>query len=77
MCYVHNFVPAMVRLPNGIGMHFKQQTGGKIVVHFCQNYISYTFNGFKHTLSQYSTIRYIYISHNEFYDIDTLDKSSG
>ena len=45
--YVHDFVPSMVRLSNGIGMHFKQNRGEKIVVHFCQDYISYTFNGYK------------------------------
>ena len=39
VCYVHNYVPALVRLSNGIGLHLKQYaTGGKIVVHFCQNY---------------------------------------
>ena len=43
VCYVHHFVLSMVRLPNGIGMHFKQDIGEKIVVHFCQDYISYTF----------------------------------
>ena len=59
-CYVHDFVPSMVRLSNGIGMHFKQNRGEKIVVHFCQDYISYTFNGYKHTLTHYPTIRYIY-----------------
>ena len=58
VCYVHNYVPALVRLPNRIGLHLKQYaTGGKSVVHFCQNYI---FNGFKHTLTHYPTIRYIY-----------------
>ena len=60
VCYVHDFVPSMVRLSNGIGMHFKQDRGEKIVVHFCQDYISYTFNGYKHTLTHYPTIRYIY-----------------
>ena len=45
---------------NGIGMHFKHNRGEKIVVHFCQDYISYTFNGYKHTLTHYPTIRYIY-----------------
>ena len=24
VCYVHDFVPSMVRLSNGVGMHFKQ-----------------------------------------------------
>ena len=47
VCYVHDFV----RLSNGIGMHFKQYRREKIVVHFCQDYISYTFNGYKHTLT--------------------------
>ena len=60
VCYVHDFVPSMVRLSNGIGMHFKQDRGEKIVVHFCQDYISYTFNGYKHTLTHHPTIRYIY-----------------
>ena len=60
VCYVHDFVPSMVRLSNGIGMHFKQNRGEKIVVHFCQDYISYTFNGYKHTLTHYPTIRYMY-----------------
>ena len=60
VCYVHNFTPALVRLSNGIGLYLKQQSEGKVVVHFCQNYISYTFNGFKHTLCHYPTIRYIY-----------------
>ena len=60
LCYVHDFVPSMVRLPNGIGMYFKQNRGEKIVVHFCQDYISYTFNGYKHTLTHYPTIRYMY-----------------
>ena len=60
MCYVHDSVPSMVRLSNGIGMHFKQNRGEKIVVHFCQDYISYTFNGYKHALTHYPTIRYIY-----------------
>ena len=41
-------------------MHFKQDRGEKIVVHFCQDYISYTFNGYKHTLTHYPTIRYVY-----------------
>ena len=45
VCYVHDFVPSMVRLSNGIGMHFKQDRGEKIVVQFGQDYISYTFNG--------------------------------
>ena len=61
VCYVHDFVQSMVRLSNGIGMHFKQDRGEKIVVQFCQDYISYTFNGYKHTLTHYPTIRYIYI----------------
>ena len=61
VCYVHDFVPSMVRLSNGIGMHFKQNRGEKIVVHFCQDYISYTFNGYKHTLTHYPTIRYMYL----------------
>ena len=39
VCYVHDFVSSMVRLSNGIGMHFKQNRGEKIVVHFCQDYI--------------------------------------
>ena len=39
---------------------FKQDRGEKIVVHFCQDYISYTFNGYKHTLTHYPTIRYVY-----------------
>ena len=62
VCYVHDFVSSMVmvRLSNGIGMHFKQDRGEKIVVHFCQDYISYTFDGCKHTLTHYPTIRYIY-----------------
>ena len=60
VCYVHDFVPSMVRLSNGIGMHFKQDRGEKVAVHFCQDYISYTFNGYKHTLTHYPTIRYIY-----------------
>ena len=60
VCYVHDFVPSMVRLSNGIGMHFKQNRGEKIVVNFCQDYISYTFNGYKHTLTNYPTIRYMY-----------------
>ena len=60
VCYVHDFVPSMVRHSNGIGMHFKQDRGKKIVVHFCQDYISYTFNGYKHTLTHYPTIRYRY-----------------
>ena len=60
VCYVHDFVPSMVRLSNGIGTHFKQNRGEKIVVHFCQDYISYTFNGYKHTLTNYPTIRYMY-----------------
>ena len=60
VCYLHDFVPSIVRLPNGIGLHFKQETGEKVVVHFCQDYISYTFNGYKHTLTHYPTIRYIY-----------------
>ena len=60
VCYVHDFVPSIVRLSNGIGMHFKQNRRGKIVVHFCQDYISYTFNGYKHTLTHYPTIRYMY-----------------
>ena len=60
VCYVHDFVPSMVRLSNGIDMHFKQDRGEKIVVHFCQDYISHTFNGYKHTLTHYPTIRYIY-----------------
>ena len=60
VCYVHDFVPSMVRLPNGIGMHFKWETGEKTVIHFCQDYISYTFNGYKHTLTHYPTIRYTY-----------------
>ena len=55
-------------------MYFKQERGEK-VVHFCQDYISYTFNGYKHTLTHYPTIRYI--SSNEFNDICTLDKSSS
>ena len=63
----------MVRLSNGIGMHFKQDRGEKVVAHFCQDYISYTFNGYKHTLTHYPTIIYIYvyiyISSDEFYDI--------
>ena len=58
--YIHDFVPCMVRLSNGIGMHFKQDRGEKFVVHFCQAYISYTFNGYKHTLTHYPTIRYMY-----------------
>ena len=41
-------------------MHFKQNRGEKIVVHFCQDYISYTFNGYKHTLTHYPSIRYTY-----------------
>ena len=60
VCYVPDFVPSMVRLSNGICMHFKQDRGEKIVVHFCQDYISYTFNGYKHTLTHYPTIIYIY-----------------
>ena len=60
VCYVHDFVPSMVRLSNGIGMHFKQNRGEKIVVHFCQDYISYTFNGYKHTLTHYPKIKYVY-----------------
>ena len=36
--YVHDFVPSMVRLSNGIGMHFKLDRGEKVVVHFCQDY---------------------------------------
>ena len=60
VCYVHDFVPSMVRLSYGIGMHFKQDRGEKIVVHFCQDYISYNINGYKHTLTHYSTIRYTY-----------------
>ena len=60
VCYVPDFVPSMVRLSNGIGMHFKQDRGEKIVVHFCQDYISCTFNGYKHTLTHYATIRYVY-----------------
>ena len=27
VCYVHDFVPSMVRLSNGIGVHFKQDRG--------------------------------------------------
>ena len=57
VCYVHDFVPSMFRLSNGIGMHFKQDREEKIVVHFCQDYISYTFNGYKHTLTHNPTIR--------------------
>ena len=38
-------------------MHFKQDRE-KIIVHFCQGYITYTFNGYKHTLTHYPTIRY-------------------
>ena len=76
MCYVHDLVPSMVRLSNGIGVHFKQDRGEKIVVHFCQDYISYTVNGYKHTLTHYPTIRYIYISSDEFNDMCILDKSS-
>ena len=60
VCYVHDSVSSMVRLSNGIGMHFKQNRGEKIVVHFCLDYISYTFNGYKHTLTHYPTIRYMY-----------------
>ena len=74
VCYVHDFVPSMVRLSNGIDMHFKQDRGEKIVVHFCQDYISYTFNGCKHTLIHYPTIRYI---SDEFNDICMLDKNSS
>ena len=40
-------------------MHFKQNRGEKFV-HFCQDYISYSFNGYKHTLTHYPTIRYMY-----------------
>ena len=50
----------MDRLSNGIGTHFKQNRGEKVVAHFCQDYISYTFNGYKHTLTHYPTIRYMY-----------------
>ena len=60
VCYVHDFVPCIVRLFNGIGMHFKQDRGEKIIVHFCQDYISYTFSGYKHTLTHCPTIRYVY-----------------
>ena len=75
VCYVHDFIPSIVRLSNGIGMYFKQDRGEKIVVHFCQDYISYTFNGYKNTLTHYPTIRYI--SSDEFNDIYILDKSSS
>ena len=60
LCYVHDFVPSMVILPYGIGRHFKQETGENVVVHFCEDYISHTLNGYKHTLTHYPTLTYIY-----------------
>ena len=76
VCYAHDFVPSMVRLSNGIGMYFKQDRGEKVVVYFCQDYISYTFNGYKHTLTHYPTIRYIYHLMSSM-TLCTLDKSSS
>ena len=75
VCYVHDFVPSMVRLSNRIGMHFKQDRGEKIVVHFFHDYISYTFDGYKHTLTHYPAIRYIY--HLMSLMTCILDKSSS
>ena len=34
VCYVHDFVPSMVRLSNGIGMHFKKDRGDFVKIIF-------------------------------------------